>query len=521
MQKEQRYSLRFKAKGDGRQKVGLSVHVNRPPYRNLGLNQTVQLSAEAKVHEFVFTATEDEQDGRLSLLVGVAGGVTEFGEIELRSAGLQGLEAGEDPTQGTVAMPSVNRGMTGSRAFDWHAFLQEIEQRYYVEMRDFLREEVGVRVPITGTIALGPLGTLTQAKMDFVDAHVYWDHPEFPGRAWDAKEWRIRNQSMVQHPGNSALHRAATLRVAGKPFTVSEYNHAAPNEFAAECIPMAASFAAMQDWDGVFIFAYTHSDQFAHQKISSFFDIEGDPAKMALLPLGARIFLGELMRTEQPRLRVTVPYERAVRGADRAYDKMHDFMRSEYGLDWRSVVGQPMETEFVYTAGEGGIKAAAAGWKGFQWSVPTAGQGAFVMHGQASVFVGSPLGVSLPQGYLQRLDNEFGVVMVVPMKVTTGQPRQWAVAALGKVGNTEMGWDAQRRTVGTQWGKPPAWIEPLRATLRFPAEPTVRLYAVNAGGVRGDEVPMTGDPGASSAAWQMFDLSSVPSLYYLAVESAR
>jgi hypothetical protein len=98
--------------------------------------------------------------------------------------------------------------------------------------------------------------SLTQ--MDFVDAHAYWDTPHFPRRQWDMKDWEIKNTAMSDVPTSSALWGLASSRIAGKPFTVTEYNHAAPNEYQSESIPMIASFAAMQDWDAVFL-AYSHN----------------------------------------------------------------------------------------------------------------------------------------------------------------------------------------------------------------------------------------------------------------------
>ena len=95
--------------------------------------------------------------------------------------------------------------------------------------------------------------------MDFVDAHAYWEHPQFPRRQWDMTDWEIPNTPMVDDPAGATLWGLAATRVAGKPFTVTEYNHPAPNDWQAECMPMIATYAALQDWDGVFLFDYVDS----------------------------------------------------------------------------------------------------------------------------------------------------------------------------------------------------------------------------------------------------------------------
>src|SRR5439155_27259953 len=124
----------------------------------------------------------------------------------------------------------------------------------------------------------------------------------------DMKNWEIKITAMSNVPPSSALWGLASSRIAGKPFTVTEYNRAAPNEYQSECIPMIASFAAMQDWDAVFLFAYAHNNRYEKPKMESFFDIEGNPLKMPLMPLGARIFLGQ--RSEERRVGKECRYRR-------------------------------------------------------------------------------------------------------------------------------------------------------------------------------------------------------------------
>jgi hypothetical protein len=54
---------------------------------------------------------------------------------------------------------------------------------------------------------------------------------------------------------------------------------------------MIAAFAGAQDWDGVWLFAYSHAtDKWQTDHYESFFDIQGNPAKWAFMPAGAGIF---------------------------------------------------------------------------------------------------------------------------------------------------------------------------------------------------------------------------------------
>ena len=71
------------------------------------------------------------------------------------------------------------------------------------------------------------------------------------------------------------------MRVAGKPYICTEYNEPAPNTFSSETFPLLCAYAALQDWDAVFSFAYSHDLRTMKSgMIPSFFDIAQHPAKI-------------------------------------------------------------------------------------------------------------------------------------------------------------------------------------------------------------------------------------------------
>ena len=139
---------------------------------------------------------------------------------------------------------------------------------------------------------------------DFVDMHAYWDHPNFPGKPWDNSNWLIKNKSMVTCEWGGALAFPAWLRCVDKPFTLSEYDHPAPNNYAVELFPMLASFAAAQDWDGIYQFDYRGTaldPETRHQW--GFFELWNHPGKQVFLPIAALMFR---MTAIQPRTTLQV-----------------------------------------------------------------------------------------------------------------------------------------------------------------------------------------------------------------------
>src|SRR3546814_12787816 len=97
---------------------------------------------------------------------------------------------------------------------------------------------------------------------------------------------------MVNSPELSIIQKLARSATVGKPFTVSEVNHPYPSDYGSEMIPILASYAALQDWDGIFF--YTFETKISGKwtpMIGDHFDMTLDPVKMAQMPAGALIFL--------------------------------------------------------------------------------------------------------------------------------------------------------------------------------------------------------------------------------------
>jgi hypothetical protein len=471
LRKGEAYVLKFSARSKPALSIGVAVGQAHEPWQNLGLSRGIELTPQPKEFSLTFVATADEENARFSFALGGAKGEVTLIPKELMTTALEGLRAGEDFDDNTVQIQTPDRVATLERRADWLDFLQQTEERHYVEMRRFLRDELGVKAPITGTIGFGPLQTMGQARLDFVDAHAYWDHPRFPGRPWDPGNWLIHNRPMVDAPDRATLWRLAATRVAGKPFTVTEYNHAAPNEWQSECVPMIAAFAAAQDWDAVFLFAYSHNAEWRKGRISSFFDIEGNPAHMALAPLGARIFLGGLL----PPKPWPVPRgERSelLRIAD--MQRMDDwgYLANERGVKWTELLGD------------------------LNWTANGEGTGQFsISTDRAAVFAGFPPAekpIALGPAELRDVASPFVSAMLVP---AGEDDRRLFLAAVGRVRNTGMQWDNNRQTVGRHWGRPPALAEALRATLRIQAN--ARLYPLDPRGQRQAELPATAIDGAS------------------------
>lgn len=123
--------------------------------------------------------------------------------------------------------------------------------------------DLGCKAFLTDANMLGQYHmTPARQAMDFVDSHSYWDHPQFPSGKWGLPE-KYRNLSGFSETF-SVPRTIMGARQFGKPYMVTEFNFTFPNRYRAEAGPVMGAYAALQDWDGMFRFAFAHKDYQVH-----------------------------------------------------------------------------------------------------------------------------------------------------------------------------------------------------------------------------------------------------------------
>lgn len=175
------------------------------------------------------------------------------------------------------------------RVYDYTAFLVELDQNYLQQISKALRGELGEMVPITGTQMYfgGIANSISHQNLDYLDEHFYVDHYQFPNKEWDAHDWRIRNHSVTKH-GFMSLLKRGWYRDIAKPFVMSEYNQAFPNQHAAEIMPALSIIASAQDWDGLFFYHYIDGDNWL--SAPSAFSLSGHVGQLAGAGIAASLF---------------------------------------------------------------------------------------------------------------------------------------------------------------------------------------------------------------------------------------
>ena len=221
------------------------------------------------------------------------------------AAALGDLRDNENPTAGTVAPPADAKGGT-RRSLICQAFLADTETAMIERMRKFLREELKCPALLTDMNCSGPAVVPLQAAragFDYVDDHFYVDHPVggFHPPTFSSSLNPIRD-------GAPGAFRSATVRLWGKPLVVSEFNYAGPGCFRSVGAMLTGAMAALQDWDALWRFAYSHKDStpFTPEPID-YFNLANDPLQQASDRAAVLLYLRRDLKTASHRVAVVMP----------------------------------------------------------------------------------------------------------------------------------------------------------------------------------------------------------------------
>ncbi len=487
------YTVTFQAKADRERTLPVAASLDQADWHNVGLDANAALTTDWKPFSYVFTA-HDTAPGhaRLAFTLGGQAGTVWISRLQIHpGAEGAGLAPGQSLGTKTVDIPVSS---LKAQHDDWIAFLADTERNYADDMRGYLKNTLKVHANvICSQISWGGLtGLNREANMDFADNHAYWQHPSFPNKPWDAKDWNIANTPMVADlasGGGGTLRDLAEYRVAGKPYTVSEYNHPVPSDYRAECLPELATFAAFQDWDAIYLFDYgAYGTGIQNDKINNYFGIGSDPAKTAFLPAAAMIFRGrEIISASVSTLDLSQP----------------QLLQSHAGLLWQNASGgnppnilsnaiqiEQAKQEFsdASTSRHRGspLRLVTTPVSAEYTAVSPAAQSITGYVGGQTVTLGANT-LTFPA-----FGNNFAAVTLTAMdRKPTAQSQKLLLTLAGKVENQGMGWNADRTSVGDQWGHGPTVAEGIPATVTLKTDSPRTVWALDGNGAHAQKVPAT------------------------------
>jgi hypothetical protein len=284
----------------------------------------------------------------------------------------------------------------------------------------------------------------------------------------------------------------------GRPFTLSEYNHPAPIDSQEECVPLVAAYAAAQDWDGIWLFAYSHrGGEVDRDAFGSFFDIDANPSKWGFMRAGAAIFRDGALPPFRRGLGVAIADENVLGDLAAAYLK-HDrnmlgVINEKMDAGWAELIKYRME---VSLAGHSGVVDSERQTEpAMMWKLDDRKRGCFVASGPGAIaFVGhAGAADAAAASGVELVKPDFAAVTVTALDARPlAESKSILVTACGKCENTGMQFTPDRRSVGRNWGKGPVRIEPVDGRVLLPAG-AWQCRALKPDGTPAADVPLAKD----------------------------
>lgn len=444
---------------------------------SVGLSETLQLGTEWQRVLRVFRASKTIPGGaRICFKFGGNSVPFALAGLTLRQGGdWIVLPSGQGIEDRSVEIPVAGWSEPAHR--DVVRFMEQTEASFVREMVDFLKKDMGVRVPITASQINYHPPEVVAATCDYADVHAYWQHPRFPGKPWDAVDWEMQNTPMECAPGADALLARAPLRLLDRPYTLSEWNIPDPNDYAAGVVPFAAMVAALQDWDGIYFFQYHGGGDgsWNSDKVLRFFSFNGQPVKLALFTACANLYLrGDL-----------APLTEVAAGTFDQRVPASLGLTRRLGIDpqaHRASSLAPPTSKRLATPDQRVIWDASDAARAHVAVNTPATRAVWGLVGGRSFELG---GVKLAVGAVER---DYAAIVLTTMD---GKPveatRRALLTAVGSATNRGMKWNEARTSVGKDWGAGPAEVNGIAVEVTLP-HGGARVFALDGRGQRQGEV---------------------------------
>lgn len=228
------------------------------------------------------------------------------------------------------------------------AFLSDVEKKYYNDMYQYLRKNVGVRCLLAGSNFPIPIlaNQYSNSLLDMIITNAYWDHPQ----VWKINDdWSrivyapINNTSMLRNPAGNVIGNTARFAWKGKPIMITEYNYCYPNEYRLEGAPFIAAYASLQGMDALMQFEFGLNTPGTSALTS--FSMSGDPDQLAQCVVAAPLFLNRFVKEAAGIAEIPVSQEQL--GKLPLYD---DFLEKNYYLPYITRVAKVYDKNSTTTA---------------------------------------------------------------------------------------------------------------------------------------------------------------------------
>jgi len=347
-----------------------------------------------------------------------------------------------------------------ARYGDMVRFMSGLVTAYQDEMVEHLRN-LGVKCPIRDTqIRSRPCQMRAQARMDYADAHSYWNAPF--------------DRAMV-HTAGGNLITPAFLALVDKPMSVSEYNAFSAHQYRAEMPLLFAAYAAFQDWDCIVMHSYGGGGGRIDARSLAFHYIGtyADSPLLAQFPTAAKVFRNGLVRPGRKTVEVRYSTNQCDSGqpVSPSFPPETALVHTVRTVDLASLRPMPLQAPFTfqspYISDTGELR-----WDNKTGIVT-------IQAPQIEAAIGFVGGKSIRLKHLVlKAQTPFAAVSLVALddRPLSDSARMLLTAA-AQAENTAMTWGHDRTEV-LNYGYAPVVCEPVEAEVELGGTKSVQVYAL-------------------------------------------
>ncbi|MBE0535218.1 MAG: hypothetical protein IH624_06065 [Phycisphaerae bacterium] len=408
------------------------------------------------------------------------------------------------------------------------AFYMHCEDAYFQMMYRHLKDDLKVNALIVANsdhnhYRSGYALLSSMSKLDVVDGHVYWQHPnEIIDPQTGKRTFRMPNTPMVKDPFNSTVVQLSRSAVAGKPYTVSETNHPFPHQYACEGIPILAAYAAFHDWDGLFFYTFEHADPADWLKRTpGHFDVRPDPVKMTNLAACAPLFLrADVKPANETLARSYAPHQ--IIESLRASSSLRPYFTPGFNSALALTYGMRINS---FTRPTGPLpemeqsSPVVCDTAQLAWHHPPQSKGLVTVDTERSqALIGFVKDNPRTLANLSaKVENDFCSIVLTSLDANPiAQSKKLLLAATARAQTTDMKYNEDKTSLES-WGKPPMQIEPVTGHVTLiniaaaqsvsitPLDPTGRPAAKPAAATKkasSYEMPL----GAQPTTWYLIEI---------------
>ncbi len=391
-------------------------------------------------------------------------------------------------------------------------FFNEMQSAYFAKMQNMF-DENKINVPMTGsTVWHSNDLALLDANLDtkFIDTHTYWGHPLNGFSAETGKQFPGGEmQSMLKSSSLGIIGYIMNRKPYDKPYTISEWNECANNQYMSESPLIMAAYSKYQNWNPMlFMFMEEPMTDYKNTHIVNVFQMADNPIMLSTMQAATLTWrnVSEAEKNCYMDYSDTKSYE---------YTKHHHEYYDKATGSWKPAENQWSGYDIITKKPTLGMLAktgasvrvkpenddiSAEKEKAMESGVYTSDTGEITFDSNKNTFTVNTAKSKAATGFFKdetsigdvlkfRFDNEFATVYVNSVTDSDiSSSDRLLLTVAGKAVNTDQVLQRSGSPYVIRGGKAPVLMEQITGTVKIKTDSAMKVYSLTASGERKNQI---------------------------------